>query len=125
MLSVKVKKYISAKRVSYFYGIYSEIVAVIYLSFKGYVIIHRRFKTYVGEIDLIATRGNEVCFIEVKARTKKENLDEIITTKQIKRIKNAGKFYIAKHPKFANFNISFDLVKIFGMFIESHHKNYF
>ena len=44
------------RKISYLYGIFSEIAAIIFLTFKGYTILDRRFKTKIGEIDIIAKK---------------------------------------------------------------------
>lgn len=50
------------------FGDSAEQMAECYLVDKGYAILDRQFLTRVGEIDLIAKQGNEVVFVEVKAR---------------------------------------------------------
>ncbi|MBE5740458.1 MAG: YraN family protein [Clostridiales bacterium] len=40
-----------------------------YLKKQGYKILHKNFRTPFGEADLIAQDGDEIAFIEVKART--------------------------------------------------------
>lgn len=50
------------------FGDSAEQTAEQFLIKKGYVILDRQFLTRVGEIDLIARQGDEVVFVEVKAR---------------------------------------------------------
>jgi putative endonuclease len=110
---------------SYFYGIISEMFVVLYLSFRGYIILKRRYKTVSGEIDIIAKRGNKISFIEVKSRMKNEQLDYAFTQTQAERIRNAGSIYLSKNIKFRNYENSFDLIKVCGIFVKSHEKDYF
>ena len=58
----------SHKQQTYDRGLWAENVAKIYLTFKGYRILQSRFKSPVGEIDIIAKKKNAIIFIEVKAR---------------------------------------------------------
>lgn len=51
-------------------GEYGEDLAMNFLTKRGYQIIDRNFYTRPGEIDLIAKKGDEFLFIEVKTRTK-------------------------------------------------------
>lgn len=46
----------------------AEAIAALFLQLKGYRILARRAKTRVGEIDLVARKGNTLVFVEVKAR---------------------------------------------------------
>ena len=49
-------------------GSKGEDLAVTFLKKKGYRIISRNYKNYIGEIDIIAQDGKTVVFIEVKTR---------------------------------------------------------
>ena len=46
----------------------AEARAVWMLRLKGYRIVARRYRTAVGEIDIVARRGSLLAMIEVKAR---------------------------------------------------------
>ena len=48
-------------------GHVSEWIAAAYLFLKGYRILARRYRTKLGEIDIIARKGDLAVFIEVKA----------------------------------------------------------
>lgn len=50
-------------------GQYGERLAAEFLIRRGCQIITQNFATPYGELDLIATDGNEILFIEVKTRT--------------------------------------------------------
>ena len=50
------------------FGRAGEDVAARFLESKGYRILARRYRTRVGEIDLVAMTGDLVVFIEVKTR---------------------------------------------------------
>ncbi len=52
-----------------FLGRAGEVKASEYLKKKGYKIIKTNYKTYCGEIDVIALDGEYVVFIEVKTRS--------------------------------------------------------
>lgn len=51
-------------------GSRGEQLAAEYLQNKGYTILEKNFTVHkIGEIDLIAQKGDEIIFIEVKTRT--------------------------------------------------------
>ena len=57
------------KRVrAYRRGVFAETAAALMLRLKGYAIVARRYKTPVGEIDLVALKGKRLAFLEVKRR---------------------------------------------------------
>lgn len=78
----------------------AEQRAVWYLRAKGYRVLEQRYKTPVGEIDVIAKRGNSVVFVEVKRRMSERAGREAITARQRTRILNAASLYIARHRQF-------------------------
>ena len=49
-------------------GLFGENVAARFLSRKGYQIIGRNIRTFVGEIDIVARKESEVVFVEIKTR---------------------------------------------------------
>ena len=52
-----------------FLGRAGELKAVEFLKKKGFKILKTNYKTFCGEIDVIALDGENVVFIEVKTRT--------------------------------------------------------
>ncbi|MBR1734164.1 MAG: YraN family protein [Alphaproteobacteria bacterium] len=104
-------------------GILGEIIATFYLRLKGFKIIEHRFKTYCGEIDIIATKNDLVVFVEVKARKTKDECFIAIRDKQLKRIQRASQIFLGYHPKFANYFIRYDVVLISDWAIPIHIEN--
>ncbi len=49
-------------------GALGEQSAARFLRSENYRIIAANFKSYVGEIDLVAEKGSYICFVEVKTR---------------------------------------------------------
>ena len=50
-------------------GAFGEQEAARFLRENGYKIKTANFKTYVEEIDIVAEKGKDICFVEVKTRT--------------------------------------------------------
>jgi len=49
-------------------GRWGENLAALHLSQAGYTILERNVRTPYGELDLIASQGEELVFVEVKTR---------------------------------------------------------
>jgi putative endonuclease len=49
-------------------GKLGEDLACAELERRGYAILHRRYRTRAGEIDIVARDGTTIVFVEVKAR---------------------------------------------------------
>jgi putative endonuclease len=49
-------------------GNFGERVAASHLEAKGYAILERNWSVREGEIDLIASRGRDLVFVEVRSR---------------------------------------------------------
>ena len=81
-------------------GLLAEFKAKSFMRYHGFSILAERFKTPLGEIDLIAKKGNLVVFIEVKLRKTKEAAAEAIHAKNQSRVRNAAELYLQQHPEY-------------------------
>lgn len=100
------------KQKTYQRGLRAEMSAVWYLRLNGYKILEQRYKTKVGEIDIIAIKGNQIIFIEVKARPSVEAALESITPTMKNRIEKTALTYISKQNNLAFNNFRFDVIAI-------------
>jgi len=107
---------------TYKYGIMAEYISCIMLIIKGYNILARRHRNYLGEIDIIARKGKILVFIEVKARKKFSEFMNILTNRQRMRIESAAKVFLASNPRYQGFNIRFDMIILNG-WLPIHQKN--
>ena len=101
----------SQKRVrAYRRGLLAETVAALLLRLKGHRIIARRYKTPVGEIDLVALKGKRLAFVEVKQRKTFDEAGWSLPTRARRRIVRAAQYWLAGHPDFAGHDIASDVV---------------
>ena len=91
-------------------GHWSEAVAAAFLFAKGYRVIARRWKSPLGEIDLIVARGQRLAFVEVKRRRTMEDAQAAITEHQGDRIRRAADLWLARNSRYQNHEICFDAV---------------
>ena len=102
-----------------------EMLAVWWLRLKGYRIVARRFKTKLGEIDIIARRRNVVAMVEVKARTTLPEAMDAIDHQTMRRIEAAGDLWLAKQRDYARINIRYDLIAILPKRLPVHVESLF
>ena len=80
-------------------GAFGEQEAAKYLRSKGYKIMTANFKTYVGEIDIIAETKDNICFVEVKTRTEGAMLppSSAVNSHKEKNIEGSALIYINRY----------------------------
>jgi putative endonuclease len=100
------------RRIAFRFGLSAESRAAAYLIVKGYRILGRRFRTPVGEIDIVARRRGVLVFVEVKARESFDAAAEAIGRRQQNRIISAAKAWLAAHPQDAYRYMRFDVVLV-------------
>jgi putative endonuclease len=91
-------------------GVFAETLAALLYRLKGYAIVARRYRTPVGEVDLVALKGNRLVFVEVKRRKTVDDAAWTLPAKQRRRIVRAAQYWLASHPEFAGHDIAFDVV---------------
>lgn len=100
------------------HGRFAERLACILLILKGFHILDTRHKCKVGEIDIIAKRGQTLVFVEVKARKSVDDALYAIAYKQQKRIEAAAEEWLQKKkPAFKA--LRFDVIAVSGFW--PHH----
>jgi putative endonuclease len=98
----------AARRRAQARGRRAEALAALYLRCKGYRILARSFRTPVGEIDIIASRGRTLAMVEVKYRPAREAAAFAITGTQKRRIERAAGAFLAAHPWLSGHHVRFD-----------------
>ena len=76
----------------------------------GYRILAWRFRTPIGEIDLIATKAGLVTFVEVRRRSTSEDCEATITPMLRYRVRRAADLWLSRNPSYQQHDIGFDLV---------------
>ena len=88
----------------------AEAWAAWLLRAKGYRILSRRYRTPAGEIDLIARRGRQIVFVEVKQRADAAAAIAAVTPQGRRRIARAAAVWVSHHPAAAACARRFDVI---------------
>ncbi len=104
-------------------GLEGEKVAARFLQERGHRILASRFRTRIGELDLVTRSGEHIYFVEVKTRRTNESgphyggaLEAVDHRKQ-RRITRLAELFIDRHELW-------DLTPHFAVIgIEQHHSN--
>ena len=100
------------RQIAFRTGISAESRAAAFLIAKGFRILARRWRSPVGEIDIIAARRHLLIFVEVKAR---ENFDDAawsVTDRQRARIAAAAEAWLARQGDHDFRDLRFDAVLV-------------
>jgi len=88
----------------------AETLAAWFLRLQLYRILATRYKTPVGEIDLVARRFGTTVFIEVKARASTAGYADALQAVNTTRIVRAAHYWLSKHPAKAQTPFRFDVI---------------
>ena len=113
------------RRKSYRRGHRGEWLAAAALVLKGYRILARRYRTRLGEIDLIARRGDLVLIVEVKARPTLIAAMEALTRTSERRIEAAADLWLSRQPDHGSLSVRFDMVAVLPRRWPVHVENVF
>jgi len=100
------------RRAAFHRGGHAELLCLWHLRCKGYRILARRYRTPVGEVDLIARRGSVLAAIEVKARDNLAMASEAIGQRQRQRVTRALTHFLSGRPDLAQLAARFDVMLV-------------
>lgn len=110
-------------------GAVGESLAAQFLQRGGMKILHRNYRFERGEIDIVAEDGEELVFVEVKARRSKSygEPEEAVTEQKQEQLRKVADGYLFEHG-IEGRACRFDVVAIFfhnGKADINHFKNAF
>ena len=93
------------------------------LAAKGYRVIGRRVVTAAGEIDIIAVRRRRIAFVEVKRRNDLAAAEASLSQRQRLRVHRAADLWLARHARYQDFEMGFDLIFVLPWRLPVHLPN--
>lgn len=103
---------LNQKRRSERKGRRAEYIAALALLLKGYRIVSLRYRTPVGEIDIVARKGDLIAFVEVKARKDLAAGVDAVSYPAQRRIAAAGELFISRQRDSARLSWRHDIVVV-------------
>jgi putative endonuclease len=93
-------------------GIKGEQIAADFLLNKGYIIVHRNWRSGKKEVDIIAHKGDMLIIAEIKTRS---SLgfgfpEEAVNRKKQQFLKAAADAFMSGHPQYIN--VRFDIISV-------------
>ena len=102
------------------YGRFAEALCRGLLRVKGYRILATRLKTPLGEIDIVARRGDTLAVVEVKARRNWASASEAVGARQLGRLSRAAHVFLAANPQYAGLTLRFDVMLVTPFALPRH-----
>ncbi|MEH0002654.1 MAG: YraN family protein [Holosporaceae bacterium] len=104
-------------------GLLAERFAVWLLRLKGYRILASRFKTPVGEIDVLAFKGRCLVAVEVKAYRNKAQAFDSVAKFSKRRYEKALLCYLTHNPQYVCCDLRIDAIFFQAWHLPYHLKN--
>ena len=107
-----------------------EEAAAKFLARRGFEILHRNWKCFVGEVDIVALQEDTICFIEVKTRSniQKGFPSEAVDERKRDRYERIAACYLKEYAH-DDLRVRFDVVSILVLSKDKaflrHHVNAF
>lgn len=94
------------------FGQFGEDLAVKFLEKRGYKIQHRNLKIRYKEVDIIATKDQEIIFVEVKTRTKNDfsDISQVMNIAKLSHFRRAAELFL--YFNYTDFSPRLDLIFI-------------
>ncbi|MFW6366257.1 MAG: YraN family protein, partial [Spirochaetota bacterium] len=97
-------------------GIMAEEMAADFLQEHGFSILNRNYRySRCGEIDIIASRGELLLFVEVRYKRRRQRISaaESVTRRKLARLKKTASDYLRNHPEHSpKETCRFDLITV-------------
>ena len=102
-------------------GALGEQAAVDYLRQNGFMIVERNYRIGRSEVDIIATRYDELHFVEVKTRkiSSMTAPEEAITEQKMRAMRRAASAYMAQRHSMLEPKFSLIAVEMIGDRVEA------
>jgi putative endonuclease len=87
---------------------------------RGYRVLATNAWLAGNELDVVARRGRQLVFCEVKSKAGKGYGDpaEMVSAEKMRRVRRAAEAWLARHPECGGCEVRFDVVAVRGRRLE-------
>jgi putative endonuclease len=87
---------------------------------RGYRLLATNVWIVGNELDVVARRGRQLVFCEVKSKAGADYGDplEMVTPEKMRRVRRAAEAWLARHPEYGACEVRFDVVAVRGRRLE-------
>ena len=92
----------------------AEVRAAWWYRLRGYRVVDTNVWVAGNELDVVARRGRELVFCEVKSKSGAGYGDpvEMVSAEKMRRLRRAAEAWLARHPECARCDVRFDVVAV-------------
>ena len=108
-------------------GRQGEELATAFLESEGWSILARNLRWKGGEIDIVASRGGIIAFVEVKSWESlgPGELERAIGPEKRRRIVETAKIFLSRHREYNDWSVRFDVILARGGAVVEHYPSAF
>ncbi|TNM66361.1 YraN family protein [Aliirhizobium smilacinae] len=106
-------------------GHVSEYLAALFLLLKGYRILAFRYRTKLGEIDIVARKKTLVLFVEVKARASEGAAIDAVGYETQRRIRSASDIWLSRPRDTHRLSCRYDIIAVLPWRLPRHFPDAF
>lgn len=99
-----------------------EAAAAAYLEADGWIILARNWRCTAGELDIIALRGEDLAFVEVKTVDAYglESVSRLLGPSKRRHIVESSKYFLALKREYNRMRPRFDVILVRGSAVYRH-----
>lgn len=96
-------------------GRQGEAAAARWYQLRGFSVVARNFRTRMGELDLVAVRGDLLAIVEVKTRSRDAGFGtpgEAVDLHKQQRLILASQIFLQRYPEYSGHAVRFDVAEV-------------
>lgn len=95
-------------------GAWGESVAAVHLEANGYAVVARNWRSKIGEIDIVAQKGDALAFVEVKTRRGRSHgtPEDAITPRKAQKLMRTVQSYLSENNCDEDLDFSIDVIAV-------------